>query len=966
MRLQPIEFQGRSLLEKRSLRLHREALRALMVALTLAWFCASSMTAEAQKVREDLYVTNGPVSATALSGNTLYIAGDFSRVGPATGGGVPISSIRGTPARRFPKVTGQVKAVAPDGSGGWYIGGTFSAVGGIPRGHLAHVLADGSVSAWDPNSEGRLNGLNDMALVVSGTTVYVGGDFTRVGGQDRKGIAALDATTGLATPWNPNADGEVVALAVSGSTIYVGGYFGNIGGQVRGGLAALDIATGLATPWNPAGAYRATTFAIAVSGTTVYVGGVIGGVGGQLLRHNLAALDANTGLATNWNPDVSKGFGDRVLALAVSGSTIYVGGSFTGVGGQTRNNIAALDANTGLATAWNPDPDGFVFALAQGGATVYAGGNFRTIGGQERFGMAALDPTSGLATPWNPKADGAVNAFAVSGNTIFAGGDFNSLGGQARDGLAALDIRTGRVTAWAPSSNHFLFTALAVSGSNVYVTGIFSRIGGQARNNIAALDATTGLATAWNPVPHPDGASIYDLTVNNHTVFVSGSFTDIGGQVRDGLAALDPATGLATSWNPPRDGSAGVLAVDGTTVYVSGGFTNIGGQPRNHIAALDATSGLANAWNPNVDGVVASLVPSGATVYVAGQFSEIGGQPRSGLAALDGNGLATPWNPSVHGDVRAFAVSGATVYMGGFFPVIGQNSVDVLVALDATSGLTSAWHPSLVGPEVSPNNPEVHCLAVGGGMVYVGGLLSAVNESPQSGIAAIEAVNSAPDCSRATANPSQIFAYGHKLVPVRVAGITDPDGDRVKITVTQVSQDEPLVGKEPHDEDDDADEMVSGFGQGDAMGGGEYRNNNHAAHGSCPDAVIDRDGGVAVRAERSRHGNGRVYTIRFTASDGRGGSAGGSVQVCVPLNRHNPACQDDGENFSSLGPCPEGCGNGGSHSEITLVTGAHSRNLNTLQYSLPTASDVLIAVFDVAGRRVATLERGREVPARTR
>jgi hypothetical protein len=45
-----------------------------------------------------------------------------------------------------------------------------------------------------------------------------------------------------------------------------------------------------------------------------------------------------------------------VLALAVSGSTVYAGGSFTSVGGQARRNLAALNIRTGAATAFNPNP----------------------------------------------------------------------------------------------------------------------------------------------------------------------------------------------------------------------------------------------------------------------------------------------------------------------------------------------------------------------------------------------------------------------------------------------------------------------------------------------------------------------------------------------------------------------------------------------------------------------------------
>jgi len=55
---------------------------------------------------------------------------------------------------------------------------------------------------------------------VSGSTVYVGGFFTSVGGRRRNFVAALDASTGCATPWNLNASNIVYSLAVSGSTVY--------------------------------------------------------------------------------------------------------------------------------------------------------------------------------------------------------------------------------------------------------------------------------------------------------------------------------------------------------------------------------------------------------------------------------------------------------------------------------------------------------------------------------------------------------------------------------------------------------------------------------------------------------------------------------------------------------------------------------------------------------------------------
>jgi hypothetical protein len=221
-----------------------------------------------------------------------------------------------------------------------------------------------------------------------------------------------------------------------------------------------------------------------------------------------------------------------------------VGGEFTSIGGQTRNDIAALDATTGLATAWDPDANNAVLALALSGATVYAGGRFSgagpTIGGQSRNHIAALDATTGLATAWNPNASQSVEALAVSGSTVYAGGVFGTIGGLTRRGLAALDAVTGVPTAWDWNpTGPARVEVLAVSGSIVYAGGLFGTLGGQTRHNVAALDDVTGAALAWDP----DANDLVDaIDVSGATVYVGGLFTVINGQPQTHIAAMNDAT----------------------------------------------------------------------------------------------------------------------------------------------------------------------------------------------------------------------------------------------------------------------------------------------------------------------------------------------------------------------------------------------------------------------------------------
>ncbi len=711
-------------------------------------------------VPSSTWVTNGPVSSVVAAGDRVYIGGQFTYVGPNTGSGVLLDRGRGSPVAPFAKVNGSVLAVVSDGAGGYYLGGWFDRVGGVPRANLAHIDADGSVDpAWNPNPNSGVD-----ALALSGSTVYVSGFFSSIGGQARQRVAALDTGSGRASAWNPNANGPVDALAVSGSTVYAGGEFTKIGGRARRRIAALDAGSGRASAWNPNA--NNGVHALALSRSTIYAGGAFTSIGGRP-RHNIAALDARSGRASAWNPNANgpstwnRNNNRRyahVVALAVSSSTVYAGGYFTSIGGRPRNSIAALDARSGRASAWNPnaDPNGRyagVVALAVSRSTVYAAGDFTSIGGRPRNSIAALDAHSGGASAWNPNPNNGVHALALSRSTIYAGGAFTSVGGLARNGIAALDAHSGRTSAWNPNPNNGRYAhvaTLAVSGSTVYAGGYFTSIGGRRRHNIAALDARTGRASAWNPNanasnpnPNSPNAHVDALAVSGSTVYAAGYFTKIGGQARNNIAALDARTGRASAWNPNANGpyaDVGALAVSGSTVYAAGEFTKIGGRARRHIAALDARTGRASAWNPNPNGpyaLVFALAVSGSTVYAGGDFTSIGGQARNNIAALDtGSGRASAWNPNASGGVGALAVSGSTIYAGGGFTSIGGQARNNIAALDTRSGLASAWNPNATGDILGEGISSVGAVVVSRSTVYAGGDFLTIGGDPQEGFAA--------------------------------------------------------------------------------------------------------------------------------------------------------------------------------------------------------------------------------------
>jgi len=240
------------------------------------------------------WVTDGQVRAITANGDKVYIGGKFSYTGPYTGAAASIST-SGALQSPFPILNSKVTCVVSDGSGGWYVGGDFNfEINGTLYACAAHIKSDGTI---DP--DWKYAGSSVAKIFKYGSTVYI----CNLGGPPY--IVALDATTGAPnTTFNTNLnsliDGGVSSIAISGSTLYVGGNFRHIGGQARNLIAAINATTGLATSWNAnlSFSYGYSVNAIVtrdyVSDTIVYIGGSFPYQVNSTYYYNVAGLSKNT------------------------------------------------------------------------------------------------------------------------------------------------------------------------------------------------------------------------------------------------------------------------------------------------------------------------------------------------------------------------------------------------------------------------------------------------------------------------------------------------------------------------------------------------------------------------------------------------------------------------------------------------------------------------------------------------
>ena len=517
-----------------------------------------------------------------------------------TGGGAELRASDGAVNLSFPHVVGEVKVSVSDGAGGFYIGGYFTSVGGITRNNVAQIDVNGTVTSWNPNASGGAV----IGMVISGSTVYIGGTFNTVcsapssctnqAATTRNYLAAI-GTDGNITSWNPNdVGGGINALAISsdGNTIYVGGDVSSLctapsscTSQVattRSRIAAID-SSGNVTFWNP-GANN-TVYALAISGSTLYVGGkftAIGGVTGTTARSKIAAIDtAATASVNTWNPSATNGTNNTVLALAISGNNVYAGGNFTSIGGASRSRLAALDTTTGLATSWNPNPKNVVSALAISGNTVYAGGSFTGLCASpstctsqvstSRNYLAAIG-TNGILGSWNPNADSSVNGLTISGSSVYASGKFTTLTPSSTYYTAPT---VTAVTGSADYGNTAGGKAVTITGTN-FISGALSVIiGGTAATNVTYVSSTS--LTATTPVGVAGTASVL-VTTAGGTNADNTLFTYYAAPT---VSAISPAYGVTTG---------------GTVVTLTGsGFTgatavSIGGTAATNVNVVSDTT----------------------------------------------------------------------------------------------------------------------------------------------------------------------------------------------------------------------------------------------------------------------------------------------------------------------------------------------------------------------------------------
>jgi hypothetical protein len=387
--------------------------------------------------------------------------------------------------------------------------------------------------------------------------------------------------------------------------------------------------------------------AIVPVGNQIVAGGTFTQVkepGGPILsRTNIFAFDAATGAI---NTDFAPVLDGEVLSLATdgSGSSVFVGGSFSTVNGQKYRRLVKLDLATGqrMTFAGKINTGAAVYDMTVSNGKLYVGGAFSTVNKQSRQRIAAFDLPAGTLDPnlsvtfAGKHNDGTVRVHKLDvspdGTKLVAIGNFLTANGLDRRQIAMLNLTTTPVSVsnWQTSR----FVPQCTSRFDTYMrdvdfdpTGQYFVIGTTGAwmggPNAGVLcdtvsrwrTADTGANVQPEWVDYTGGDTTFSVAATGTAVYVGGhqrwwnnpwvaDRQGPGAVSRPGIAALDPLNGLPFRWNPVRDPRGlGVQALVATDqgLWVGSDTANIGGEYHGEIAMMPIEGGTAVPKHVNFD-----------------------------------------------------------------------------------------------------------------------------------------------------------------------------------------------------------------------------------------------------------------------------------------------------------------------------------------------------------------------------
>lgn len=372
-------------------------------------------------------------------------------------------------------IDGRVEAIAIEGDT-VFVGGTFTQIQMALDGEIfnqpylfAYSKSTGAIlEDFDPILNKPVRALQTTG---DGAGIFAGGDFTTLNGEtNRKGLVKLDKYGDRVQGFSARPNKRVYTMDRSGNTLYIGGNFDRIGQVPVEYLAAIDAQSGALLPTvnmdfdgvisttRTRGSASVDVLKVTSDNQLMVVVGNFLSING-VSRSRLALLELGDQTSvSNWNTDVfdiqcpARKFPQYINGIDIAPDDSYfvtgtTGGPLTGY--PACDTILRFELNdltdTDAKPTWiNYTGGDSVYEVATSEHAIYTGGHFRWLnnafgrdwagpGAVERRGLAVLDPLNGLPLlNWradrNPRGVG-VFSLETEPEGLYIGDDTDFLNG---------------------------------------------------------------------------------------------------------------------------------------------------------------------------------------------------------------------------------------------------------------------------------------------------------------------------------------------------------------------------------------------------------------------------------------------------------------------------------------------------------------------------------------------------------
>ena len=367
---------------------------------------------------------------------------------------------------------------------------------------------------------------------------------------------------------------------------------------------------GLDVTFNSGAGFDKTVYALALQSDGRILAGGDFTFANDTPRNRIARLNVDGSIDPKFSSPTD-GMDNAVRGMLIqTDGRILVGGLFTQINGVNRGRVGRLNYNGGLDETFNPGSgaDNPVYAVGEtfvGPVTnannrrLLIGGGFVTVNGYSRNNIAQLNNDGSVDTAFSPPgANGTVYALAVystndtvNGGKILIGGDFTQVNGVNRNHIARLNADGSLDTSFNPGAgpnDSVRAIAIQVDGG-VVIGGLFTSVGGAGLKRVARLNANGLVDPLFNP-----GTGVNDVVNSiviqeDHRILLGGNFTQANGVTRNRLTRLnaDGSVDPSINFGSGADSFVSTIVVQpDDEIIIGGGFTEFEGVSRPHVARI--------------------------------------------------------------------------------------------------------------------------------------------------------------------------------------------------------------------------------------------------------------------------------------------------------------------------------------------------------------------------------------------